>query len=45
MRLLEQAAARLIKGIETELPQPASLQTIKARRAAQARWDRSNAAG
>lgn len=45
IRLLEQAAARLIRGITTEIPQPPSLQTIKARRAARARWDRSSNAG
>lgn len=45
IRLLEQAAARLIRGIETDIPEPASLRTIKARGAARARWDRSSHAG
>ncbi len=45
IRLLEQAAARLIRGIETDIPEPASLRTIKARRAARVRWDRSSNAG
>jgi hypothetical protein len=45
IRLLEQAAARLIRGIETEIPEPASLGTIKARRVARARWGRSSNAG
>jgi len=45
IRLLEQAAARLIRGIETDIPEPTSLRTIKARRAAHARWDQSSNAG
>ena len=40
LRLLEQAAARLIKGIKTDIPQPESLRTIKARAAVRRRWDR-----
>jgi hypothetical protein len=43
IRLLEQAAARLIRGIETELPQPMSLRSVKAQRAARARRDQSHA--
>jgi hypothetical protein len=45
IRLLEQATARLIRGIETDIPEPTSLRTIKARRAAHARWDQSSNAG
>jgi hypothetical protein len=45
IRLLEQGAARLIRSIETDIPETASLRTIKARRAARARWDRSSNAG
>jgi hypothetical protein len=45
IRLLEQAAARLIRGIETELPRPPSLRSMKAQRAARARWDQSSNAG
>jgi hypothetical protein len=42
MRLLEQAAARLIKDIKTDIPPAPSLRTIKARRAVRARWDRDD---
>jgi hypothetical protein len=38
LRLLEQAAARLVKLVRTDLPGPESLRTIKARRAANMRW-------
>lgn len=38
--LLEQAAARLIRGIETDIAPAPSLRTVKARSAARARWDR-----
>ena len=40
VRLLEQAAARLIRGIKTDIEPAPSLRTVKARRAARARWDR-----
>lgn len=44
LRLLEQAAARLLKQIKTDLPAPESKTTVRARAAANTRWDR-NAAG
>lgn len=40
LRLLEQAAARLVQHVKTDLGQPESLKTVKARRAAKVRWDR-----
>ena len=40
LRLLEASVARLLKQITTDLPEPESLRTIKARQAARARWDR-----
>ena len=43
-RLLEQSIARLLKLIKTDLPAPESSKTVKARRAANARWERDNAA-
>lgn len=39
-RLLEQSIARLLKLIKTELPARPSNNTVKARRAANTRWDR-----
>ena len=39
-RLLEQSIARLLKQIKTDLPAPDSKKTVRARRAANARWDR-----
>ena len=45
IRLLEQSAARLIRGIETDITEPAGLRTIKARGAARARWDQTSNAG
>lgn len=42
LRLLERAAASLVTQIRTDLPQPESHRTVKARRAARARWDRSS---
>jgi hypothetical protein len=45
LRLLEQAAARLLKQIRTDLPAPESMTTRMARRAADARWDKERAAG
>jgi hypothetical protein len=44
LRLLETAAARLLKQIKTDLPAPDGKKTVRARRAANARWDRENAA-
>jgi hypothetical protein len=41
LRLLEQAAARLLKDIKTDLAPAPSLRTQKAQRAARARWDRA----
>lgn len=43
-RLLEQSIARLLKLIKTDLPARESNTTVRARRAANTRWDR-NAAG
>ena len=40
IRLLEGAISRLHRQISTEVPQPKSLTSIKASRAANARWDR-----
>jgi hypothetical protein len=46
LRLLEQAAARLLRDIKTDLAPAPGMRTVKARRAARARWDRSpDAAG
>jgi hypothetical protein len=44
-RLLEQSIARLLKLIKTDLPARESNKTMRARRAANARWERENAAG
>lgn len=38
MRLLEASVARLLKQVRTDIPAAESLTTIKARRAAHARW-------
>jgi len=43
-RLLEQSIARLLRLIKTDLPARESNKTVKARRAANARWGRENAA-
>jgi hypothetical protein len=43
-RLLEQSIARLLKLIKIDLPARDSNKTVKARRAANVRWDRENAA-
>ena len=45
VRLLEQSIARLLKLIKTDLPARDSNKTVQARRAANARWGRENAAG
>jgi hypothetical protein len=42
-RLLEQSIARLLKQIKTDLPAPDCKRTVRARRAANARWDRDAA--
>jgi hypothetical protein len=44
VRLLEGLAARLVRTVKTDLAQPESLVSVKARRAANARWER-NASG
>jgi hypothetical protein len=41
VRLLEQAAARLVKEIKTDVPAPQSYTSTKAARAAKVRWDRA----
>ena len=43
-RMLDAAVARLLKQVETDVPQPMSLLSVKAQRAARARWDRDRAA-
>jgi hypothetical protein len=40
LRLLEQSAARLLKQVKTDLPAAESVTTLRARRAANTRWDR-----
>jgi len=44
MRLLEQSIARLLKQISTEPAGPKSLRSVRATRAARARWDSSRGA-
>lgn len=44
-RLLEQSIARLLKQVKTDLPAHDGPTTIKARRAANARWERQRASG
>lgn len=41
IRLLEAHANRLLKQINTDVPAPESLRTIKARRAAMVRWNKN----
>jgi hypothetical protein len=43
LRQLDKAIMLLVKNIRTEMPAPESLVTVKARRAAQARWDKARA--
>lgn len=43
IRLLEQAAARLVKQVNPDIPEAESPRTRRARRAAHARWDRNGA--
>jgi hypothetical protein len=45
MRLLEGSLARLLRQVHTDIPKNESQTTLKARRAARARWDRRNATG
>ena len=40
VQLLEGSLARLLKMVQTDIPQPETMTTIKARRAARARWDK-----
>ena len=40
LRLLEGSLSRLLKQVQTDIPAPESLRTVKARAAARARWDR-----
>jgi hypothetical protein len=44
LRLMESAVARLLREVRTDVGQPEGLRTVKARRAARARWDRSHGA-
>jgi hypothetical protein len=44
LRLMEQSIARLLKYINTDPPAPKSLRSVKATRAARARWDRGHGA-
>jgi hypothetical protein len=41
IRLLEASAARLLRDIKTDVAPAPGMRTVKARRAARARWDRS----
>jgi hypothetical protein len=41
IRLLETSRARLLKAVTPDLPAAPSMRTVRARRAARARWDRS----
>ncbi|MCV7311913.1 hypothetical protein H7J89_15000 [Mycobacterium paraffinicum] len=45
IRLLETSLARLIKQVQTDVPAPEGIATIKARRAANIRWERERAQG
>lgn len=40
-RLLDAAVVRLLRGVETVVPEPMSPRSAKAQRAARARWDRA----
>ncbi|MEO3757062.1 hypothetical protein ABGB19_02065 [Mycobacterium sp. B14F4] len=44
IRLLDSTVSRLLKNVETELPQPMSQRSAKAQRAALARWARDKGA-
>jgi hypothetical protein len=41
VRLLEQAAARLVATIKTDIPAAPSQRSVKAQRAANTRWNRA----
>ena|ERR1700694_556496 len=41
LRLIEASIARLLKSVSTEPAAPKSIRSVKAQRAARARWDRS----
>ncbi len=41
LRLLDAAVVRLLKSVETTVPEPLSPRSAKAQRAARARWDRA----
>jgi hypothetical protein len=43
LRQLDNTVVKLLKAINTEVPQEDSVTTIKARRAANVRWDRARA--
>jgi len=43
LRLTEQAIARLYRQVNTEVPAPMSVTSLKAQRAARSRWDRERA--
>jgi hypothetical protein len=45
LRLLETSLARLLKQVTPELPAPTSMRTVRARRAANARWQRGAGGG
>jgi uncharacterized protein YqeY len=45
IRLLESHLARLLRQVQTDTPQPMSQRSLKAQRAAYARWDRDADAG
>lgn len=45
LRLTEQAIARMLKQVKTDVPQPMSITSMKAQRAARARWDKPHATG
>jgi hypothetical protein len=45
LRLLEGHLSRLLRTVHTDVPQPESQTTLKARHAARVRWDRERASG
>lgn len=45
LRLLEQAAVRLLKQVKTDLPAQPSRTTVRAQNAANTRWERVRASG
>jgi hypothetical protein len=45
LRQLDKAVAGLLKQLHTDVPQQESVTTLKARRAANARWERERATG